>query len=131
VTVPRGVLDEIFQHARDASPHECCGVLIGTATTLLEAVRAVNLSDHPSRYEIDPRDHLAARRSARVRGLSVVGYYHSHPHSEPYPSERDRAEAMDDEAVHLIAGMASGVWTARAFRLSKGGVEEVALTLSD
>jgi proteasome lid subunit RPN8/RPN11 len=131
VTLPRGVLDDILQHARDAAPHECCGILVGTRSGVVEAVRAANLSSHPARYEIDPRDHFAARRSARARQLAVVGFYHSHPHSPPYPSETDRAEALYDDVVYLIAGRSGHTWTARAFRIVKGVVEDVPLLVTE
>jgi proteasome lid subunit RPN8/RPN11 len=127
VIVPRRVLDEILRHARETQPFECCGILTGTGDRILESARAGNLSDNPARYDIDPRDHFAVRRSARARGLSVVGFYHSHPHSAPYPSETDRREAVYDEAVYVIVGVSGGAWSVRAFRIAHGAIDEVTL----
>jgi proteasome lid subunit RPN8/RPN11 len=131
VTIPRRVLDAILQHAREAQPNECCGILVGVDGHVLDSSRTANLSENPARYEIDPRDHFAVRRAARARGLSVLGFYHSHPHSPPIPSETDRAEALYDDVVHLIAGRSTEGWTQRAFRIVRGNVEEVGLTVTD
>ena len=77
-------------------------MLIGHADEVVEAVRAANLSDDPNKYSLDPKAHIDARRSARVRGLEVVGFYHSHPHSEPEPSITDLAEATYPGFLYLI-----------------------------
>ena len=61
-----------------------------------------NLSDDPNRFLLDPKDHIDARRAARARGLEVVGFYHSHPHSEPEPSIADLAEATYPGYLYLI-----------------------------
>jgi proteasome lid subunit RPN8/RPN11 len=131
VIIRRRVLDEILQHARDAQPNECCGILLGAGDRIDESWRAVNLAASPNRYEIDPRDHFAARRSARARGLAVVGFYHSHPHSAPIPSSTDRAEALYDDVVHLIVGWSGDAWAARAFVIGKSDAVEVKLRVSD
>jgi desampylase len=110
------VLRVAIAHARDAAPAECCGVLIGTGERIVEAVRARNIADRPTRFEIDPKDHLDARRLARSRGLDVVGFYHSHPHSAASPSETDLAEAYYPDLVHLIVSLATDPPETRLFR---------------
>jgi len=101
------VLAAIISHARAAAPAECCGVLIGTEGRVVEAVGTRNIADRSTRFEIDPKDHLDARRSARARGLDIVGFYHSHPHSPALPSESDKAEANYPDHLHLIVSLAS------------------------
>lgn len=91
-------------------------MLIGRADEILEAVRASNLAESPNRFLIDPKDHIAARRNARARGLDVVGFYHSHPHSPPEPSATDRAEASYPNHLYLIVSPQSEP-RARLFRL--------------
>ena len=108
MTIVRAALDEIFAHAREAAPNECCGVLIGGAEAILAAVRARNLERSPTRYLLDPEDHFAARRIARAGNLQVVGFYHSHPQSAPFPSESDIAESAYAETIHVIVGIRGG-----------------------
>jgi desampylase len=102
VHISRGAVEEISAHAREALPSECCGVLIGSASAILEARRTRNLAASRTRFEVDPKVHIEARRDARLRGLDVVGFYHSHPQSEPIPSQTDLAEASYPDSFHLI-----------------------------
>src|SRR5262245_41454334 len=97
--VPKRVIDAVVAHAREAAPTECCGLLVGRGTEILSARPARNIAVQPTRFLIDPKDHIDGRREARGQGLDVVGFYHSHPHSPPDPSATDRAEA--DYPDHL------------------------------
>jgi proteasome lid subunit RPN8/RPN11 len=126
--ISRVALEAVITHAREASPSECCGLLIGAGTGIDEATPARNLAEGPSRYLIDPADHIAARRAARSRGLEVVGFYHSHPQSAAWPSPTDLAEAAYPEAVHLIVSLADGGAEARLFRIDQGLAAELPLT---
>jgi proteasome lid subunit RPN8/RPN11 len=131
VIIPRRVLLDILEHARAEQPRECCGVLIGRGDEIVDVTRAKNLHASATRYEIDPRDHFHAIKTARARGLSIVGFYHSHPHSLPYPSATDRSEATADDVLYVIVGIEDGEWRARAFSLRGGAVEERALSVQE
>jgi desampylase len=108
VIVHASALTAITAHALEAAPAECCGVLLGRPDEVLEAIRARNLADSPVRFVVDPQDHIAARRDARRRGLEVVGFYHSHPHSAPVPSATDLAEAGYPDHLYAIVGLIDG-----------------------
>ena len=110
------VIDPIIAHAREAAPDECCGVLLGAGQEVVEAVRTQNIADRPTQFEINPRDHFDARRAGRARGLDVVGFYHSHPHSPAAPSETDLANATYPDHLHLIVSLAADPPDARLFR---------------
>jgi proteasome lid subunit RPN8/RPN11 len=122
VTIADGVVAAIVAHARAEAPRECCGLLLGTSEHIAEAYPARNIDPAPiRRYLIDPRDHLAAVRRARARGVAVVGAYHSHPRSPAVPSATDAAEGFSD-FVYLIIGEESDApeitawsWTAGNF----------------
>ena len=116
--VPPAVRDDVIAHARAAAPAECCGLLIGTATEIVAAARAANLADNPSRFLIDPRDHIQARRDARERGLDVIGFYHSHPHSDAQPSPTDLANATYENHLYLIVGLAAEAEDVRLYRFT-------------
>ena len=123
--LPRAVRDDIVAHARETAPAECCGLLVGTATAIVEAVRATNLSENRSRFLIDPKDHIRARRDARARGLDVVGFYHSHPHSDAQPSATDLAEASYENHLYLIVGLTKDAADVRLYRFNSGAFENV------
>jgi proteasome lid subunit RPN8/RPN11 len=117
-------LDAIVRHGQAASPRECCGMLLGRADEILEAIAARNLAEDPNRFFIDPQDHIDARRRARVAGLEIVGFYHSHPHSAAVPSPTDLAEATYPEQFHLIVGLGAERPEVRIFRLEHGNFAE-------
>jgi proteasome lid subunit RPN8/RPN11 len=118
VILPRAVRDAIVAHAREEAPAECCGMLVGSAGTITSAVRARNVAGEPSRFLIDPVDHIRARRDARDAGLDVVGFYHSHPHSAPAPSETDLAEATYPNHLYVIVGLKGEAADVRVYRFT-------------
>jgi proteasome lid subunit RPN8/RPN11 len=120
------VLAAVIAHARAEEPAECCGMLIGRGHSIDEAAPAKNIAASPTRFLIDPKDHIDARRTARARGLEVVGFYHSHPHSPAWPSPTDVAEAAYAEAVYLIVSLEESA-RARLFRIDQGRATELAL----
>ena len=126
-SITNGALGAIVDQARDASPRECCGLLIGSGNTIDEAVPARNIADGSTRFLIDPADHIDARRAAGRRGLGIIGFYHSHPQSAAWPSPTDVAEAAYPDAVHLIVSLAEAAPEVRLFRIESGTVAELRL----
>jgi proteasome lid subunit RPN8/RPN11 len=105
--IARSVAAAIVAHARAEAPRECCGLLIGTTTEIVDAVASGNLAEPAeTRYLVDPRVHLRAMREARDRGLQVVGAYHSHPRSPAAPSATDAAEGFA-QFLFVIVGLGS------------------------
>jgi proteasome lid subunit RPN8/RPN11 len=129
VILPRAVCDAVVAHAREAVPDECCGILIGTHDEVVAAVRAANLSESSSRFLIDPQDHIRARREARAAALDIVGFYHSHPHSEAVPSATDLAEASYADHLCLIVGLAGDGPDLRLYRFTGQAFERTDLVL--
>jgi [CysO sulfur-carrier protein]-S-L-cysteine hydrolase len=123
VIVARRVLDEVFTHAGEEKPNECCGMLLGASGRIEKTYRARNLAGDPNRFVIDPQDHIAARRLARGERLEIVGFYHSHPHSSAFPSARDLAEWTYPESVALIVSLEGQRPAARLFKLSGDVIE--------
>jgi len=116
-------------HAREAAPAECCGLLIGAGDSVLQALRTRNLSPDPNRYEIDPADHIRARRENRAYGLDVLGFYHSHPHSPAVPSASDLAESLYPDHVYAIVSARTEPVEVRLYRLRANRFEELAWTI--
>ena len=92
--------------AAAAHPREACGILLGEGGRIITVCETVNLHPTPeTHFEIDPQALIDAHRAARVGGLQVVGYFHSHPVGAASPSVTDRASASGDGRVWaIIAG---------------------------
>lgn len=129
ITIVQPVLDDVLAHAREETPRECCGLLIGMSDRISASARATNLESGTTRFRIDPRDHFEAIRTARSRELDVVGFYHSHPRSPAYPSETDIAESGYAGAMHLIVGVCDGRVETRLFTIDGTTITELRWSL--
>lgn len=117
--------EALIAHAREAAPAECCGVLLGRPGAIIDAVRTRNAADETTRrFLIDPLDHFAAIRAARLRGLEVVGFYHSHPASAPEPSARDVDEFSYPGHLYAIVSLQSEPPEIRLFRFTDGKFQD-------
>jgi proteasome lid subunit RPN8/RPN11 len=103
-------------HGEETYPHECCGILLGTMDidknerVVKTVIRAGNtrLDSLESRYNIDPKELIAAQKQARVAGLDIVGFYHSHPDHPPRWSPTDLAEAHWIGCSYVITSVVQG-----------------------
>jgi proteasome lid subunit RPN8/RPN11 len=128
VRIRAGVIDAILAHARDEAPNECCGLLVGSGRIIEESVRTRNLEASPTRYRVDPAEHVALNRRLRATDLRVVGAYHSHPESPAHPSPSDVEEAFYPDFVYVIVSLkAIDEAAVRAFRLAHRNIEPVPL----
>ena len=107
----------IVTHAREEAPNECCGLLIGHGSTIVESVRSRNLRESSTRYLLDPAIHIATNRRLRGTSRTVIGVYHSHPHSPAVPSDTDLAEALYPAFIWVIVSLAGAGVDVAAYRL--------------
>jgi proteasome lid subunit RPN8/RPN11 len=101
----RSAHDAIRREAARAYPHEGCGALLGRAGEIGETLALPN-QEHGSprtRFTVSPGDYLATEASADARGLSLLGFWHSHPDHPARPSETDRAYAWPGLLTLVIA----------------------------
>ncbi len=125
-----GVYNEIRSHGQETYPHECCGALLGTSTPqgwhVQAAVPAGNTrtdSAH-NRYHIAPVELVKIERDARRQGLSIAGFYHSHPDHPAQWSVTDLAEAHWLGCCYVITAVAQGSATLTNSFLLAGATEE-------
>jgi proteasome lid subunit RPN8/RPN11 len=119
VTIALHHLAALQGHLEAVYPQEGCGLLLGTLEQetlhIHQVIAATNVWNHPEdadrslhdRYEIDPREMLAAMKTARQNNLEIVGIYHSHPDHPASPSECDRSLAWS-EYIYVICSVDSG-----------------------
>jgi proteasome lid subunit RPN8/RPN11 len=115
-------VDEIVAHAREAAPHECCGLIGGTSGGTAQTIyRTRNVAADPLvTYEAAPEDLFAAQRAMRECGEQLLAIYHSHPRSsDPEPSATDVRLAYYPSAVYFIVGLGESEPCLRAFRISE------------
>jgi [CysO sulfur-carrier protein]-S-L-cysteine hydrolase len=135
ITLLREHLDEMFAHARELSPAECCGLVGGNCEQARAIYRLRNAARDPHvGYEAAPEELFAAQRIMRERGEELLGIYHSHPRaSEPVPSETDVRLAYYPSAIYFIIGLGANTVALRAFRISERDAswEQVEYSVAD
>ena len=128
--LPKRFADEIVKHARAEVPNECCGLLAGENGAILEVFRCESTEKSPYRYYVDPKDQIRIMREMDRKGWELVGIYHSHTHTEAYPSKTDVELAFYPEALYFIVSVQDRhAPVIRAFRITDGqiGEEEVVI----
>jgi proteasome lid subunit RPN8/RPN11 len=100
---------ELRAHGERDYPHECCGVMLGTAkgddkhVTELRPLPNVHEDGHERRFLIAPEEMFKLEREARSTGLGILGFYHSHPDHPARPSEYDREWAWPWYSYIILA----------------------------
>ncbi|MGO9877031.1 MAG: Mov34/MPN/PAD-1 family protein [Acidimicrobiia bacterium] len=120
----------------DGLPDEACGLLTGplaadgSSTGALSEARPCRNADASARtYTVDPRDMLAAGRAAEARGEEIVGVWHSHTHTDAYPSTTDVRQAVDPTWWYVIVSLRDEAPVLRAYRIAGGVIAESAVEL--
>jgi len=135
ITLQRAHVEEMYAHAREAEPEECCGLMGGAREAVQSVYRLRNVArDAFSAYEAAPEDLFDAQRQMRVRGEQLLGIYHSHPRSgDPVPSETDVRLAYYPSAIYFIIGLEGVEPILRAFRIRESARlwERVAYTIGE
>jgi proteasome lid subunit RPN8/RPN11 len=126
----RPVYAQIVGHCLDGVPLEACGLLGGDPATGLALVSYPAGNDEASArvYTVNPRDHLKADRDAEARGLEIIGVFHSHTHTEAYPSPTDVAQAPDP-AWHYVLVSLRAEPVLHSYRIIDGNISEEPVVL--
>jgi proteasome lid subunit RPN8/RPN11 len=108
-----------------ALPDEGCGLVLGTPDGVVSEVMASENVAHSAKvYEIDSRVMLRAYRESEAKGTVVLGVFHSHTHSEAYPSPTDVARAPDPQWHYVLVSLRDVPSVVRSFRIVEGTISE-------
>ena len=155
LVLPIALREELLEYARQGDPDEVCGILGGRSGSVTRVFPVRNTADEvdasrdvfrdrssgvatagrrPVHYYMDPRDQLRVYNELDELELDVVGYYHSHTHSEARPSPTDIRLATDLSPYYVLVSLTHSPGV-RAWRIIKrdpsdetGELVEVALS---
>jgi proteasome lid subunit RPN8/RPN11 len=126
----------IIGNCYDGLPNEACGLLVGPlgddgqpTGVITEARPCRNADASAVTYTVDPRDMLGAMRAAEARGDEVVGVWHSHTHTEGYPSPTDVRQAVDPAWLYVIVSLRDEAPMLRSYRIRDGSITETPVEL--
>jgi proteasome lid subunit RPN8/RPN11 len=137
--IDRGFYDEMVEHGLAGFPNEACGLLAGKEGRPIKFFAMTNGDASPVTYRLVPREHLRVMNEMDDEGWDLLAIFHTHTHSEAYPSATDRERALWPEgtqasfpdAYYLIMSLSDrSNPDLRAFKVADGGeVTEEELTI--
>jgi proteasome lid subunit RPN8/RPN11 len=123
--VDRVTFDALVDHAWSDFPYEVCGLLGIRPDGTIERFPVTNAERSMTYYSMEPKELLRAMRTIEDEewGLAI---YHSHTHTEAYPSRTDIELAAYPDATYLIVSLQDpDAPHVRAFRIVEGTVSEL------
>ncbi len=102
VRIPRPIYAEMLAHIVAAYPNEGCGALGSVDTHVVKHYPTSNAAEHPDDFSIIGEHDLVRIYNDIDSYDGEMIYYHSHPISEAYPSQRDKDWARGSGCLYLI-----------------------------
>ncbi|MCK6579077.1 MAG: M67 family metallopeptidase [Anaerolineae bacterium] len=137
VILTQTLKQQIIHQLEAAHPDEAGGFLLGSLRDDIVSIAGVvpvenvfEPTERYHRYAMTPVDWMRLEDAADARGLSLVGYYHSHPNSPAIPSLYDRDHALPNFAYLITSVMPDGAREMLAWRLQDDRQAFTADTLS-
>ena len=125
LVLDRGTFDALVARSRDDFPYEVCGFLGIAPDGAITHLPVTNAERSVTYYAMEPRELLRAVRTIEDEGWGMV-IYHSHTHTQAYPSATDVRLAAYPEALYLIVTLQDEERPeARAFTILDGAITEV------
>ena len=130
--LPRDAYLEMVAHCITGLPDEACGLLAGDPQSgeIVHCYPTRNAAASARVYTVDSRDLLRADRDAEQRGAALVWVFHSHTHTDAYPSPTDIEQAPDPSWHYVIVSLRDSHPVVRSYRIAAGQVDEEAVLIS-
>ncbi len=135
--LPSDVHAEMVAHCLSGLPDEACGLLggrPGPGERDGQAVRCyptTNVAASAKLYTVDPKEHLQADRDAEDRGLEIIGVFHSHTHTDAYPSPTDVRQAPDPGWHYVLVSLRDVMPVVRSYSIVDGTITEEQVVLAE
>jgi [CysO sulfur-carrier protein]-S-L-cysteine hydrolase len=122
---------EIVEQSLREFPNEACGVIAAEDGVPVKVFAMKNADASPVTYRLDGKEQLKVFDEIDERGWELWAIYHSHTHSDAYPSETDRRLAFYPEARYILVSLADREKPVlRSFFMREGEVEEEELIVT-
>ena len=93
ILLPKVFRQSLEQHANVQSPLEACAILLGTSNDKTWETTDIFLTENIDKSEVNftisNKQLMEGYTIAEDKGLDIVGIFHSHPNSQPSPSNTD------------------------------------------
>ena len=93
ILLPKVFRQSLEQNANVQSPLEACAILFGTSNDKTWETTDIFLTENIDKSEVNftisNKQLMEGYTIAEDKGLDIVGIFHSHPNSQPSPSNTD------------------------------------------
>ena len=121
----RTTYDALVAHARSDFPFEVCGLLAGSNGAVVKHYEIPNAARSMTYYSMDPKSMLHAMNEIDDEDWDLVAIYHSHTHTEAFPSPTDVELAFYPDAIYLIISLQDAdAPVIRGFGITDGTITE-------
>jgi proteasome lid subunit RPN8/RPN11 len=133
--LPDDAVAAIRLHGRESYRDEACGALYGHLRSeekhVVRAARMLNAREDQRhrRFVVTADDYRRAEAEASRSGLSLIGFYHSHPDHPAYPSQYDLEHAFPFFSYVIVSVDNGAPRELRSFVLSEDRREFVEETV--
>jgi [CysO sulfur-carrier protein]-S-L-cysteine hydrolase len=122
---------EIVEQALREFPNEACGLIAAEAGAPLKVYAMKNANASSATYRFDAQEQFQVFDELDERGWDIWAIYHSHTHTEAYPSETDIKLAFYPDARYVLLSVANREDPViRSFFIRDGKVTEEELTIT-
>ena len=129
--IDRVTFDDMVEHGLAAFPNEACGLLAGKEGRPVKFFPMTNQDASPVSYRLDPKEQLRVFDEIEEEGWDLVAIFHTHTHSEAFPSDTDLRQAFYPEAIYLVMSLSDrSNPVLRGFRIDDGSIEEEELEIA-
>lgn len=117
---------KMVAHCITGLPDEACGLLTGDRITgeVAACYPTPNAAASARLYSVDPRDILRVDRDADAQGVEIIGVFHSHTHTDAYPSPTDVAQAPDPGWHYVLVSLRDTHPVVRSYSIVDGRIDE-------
>ncbi|MDR6226111.1 M67 family metallopeptidase [Desmospora profundinema] len=125
ITIQARVIQLMEAHCQQELPREACGILAGNGQEITRFFPIPNQDSSPQSFSFEPRAFLEALKIMRREQLEWLGILHSHPRTDPYPSDRDISHWHYPELISWILSFHDHPPRLSAYHIKHGRVVPV------
>ena len=123
IRISEFIYRRMVEHAHKEKPLECCGFLVGKDQTVQKIFETHNVAKSPILFWVDSKEQLMVLNEIDKQSMEIIAIYHSHPHTIPFPSERDVKMALSFDVPWVIISLKDkDNSVVKAFRIRKEAI---------
>ncbi len=118
-------------HCISGLPDEACGLLVGEygSGEVTACYPTRNAAASAKLYSVDPLEILMIDRQAHEHGVDIIGVFHSHTHTDAYPSPTDVVQALDPGWHYVLVSLRDTHPVVRSYMIVDGNIEEESVVI--